>query len=329
MIKVAVAILNYNGSDYLKNFLPSVLAYSEEAEVFIIDNASTDDSIDIINVQYPAVKLIQLKKNHGFAEGYNLGLAKINARYFLLLNSDVEVTPHWITPMLEFLENNPEYATCQPKILDLKNRDYFEHAGAAGGFIDYLGYPFCRGRILDVLERDEGQYNDPLDILWTSGACMLIRSETFKRVGGFDSDFYAHMEEIDLCWRIYQNGEKAICLPESKVYHLGGGTLTYGNTHKIYLNFRNSLIMLCKNLPVKDLIFVLLLRLVLDILAGLSLRSLRHMKAILSANWDFYTSIPHHFRKRSHPKRVSNSLLGNKWMVFFFFLKRKKTFSEL
>ncbi|CAN0307679.1 unnamed protein product, partial [Chrysoparadoxa australica] len=186
------------------------------------DNASTDNSLTILADLFPTVSVIQLNKNYGFAEGYNRGLAKIEAEYFILLNSDVEVTENWIRPMLEYLENHPQYATCQPKILDLKNRDYFEYAGAAGGFIDYLGYPFCRGRIFDEIEKDLGQYDESLDILWTSGACMMIRASSFNRLGGFDTDFFAHMEEIDLCWRIYQIDEKAICLPESKVYHLGG-----------------------------------------------------------------------------------------------------------
>ncbi len=329
MIKVAVVILNFNGAEHLKKFLPSVLKYSDEAEVFVIDNGSTDESVKILTEEFSIVHLIRLENNYGFAEGYNMGLSKIEAQYYVILNSDVEVTPHWIQPMLTHLEAKKQYAACQPKILSLRNKLYFEHAGASGGFVDYLGYPFCRGRMLQYIEKDTGQYDQPIDVLWTSGACMMIRSSSFNKVGGFDPDFFAHMEEIDLCWRIYQSGEKLRCLPASIVYHLGGGTLTYGNARKTYLNFRNSLIMLAKNLPVRDLVVVLPVRLVLDLAAGISFKSVANFNAVLKANWDFYSSIKRHLSKRSVPKGVSSSLLGKKWIIFLFFFKRIKKFSDL
>ncbi|XOV94676.1 MAG: glycosyltransferase family 2 protein [Bacteroidota bacterium] len=328
MSSVAVAILNYNGAQYLNKFLPVLINFSGEAKIYVIDNASTDDSISTLQ-QYASVQVIHLDKNYGYAEGYNRGLAQINADYFILLNSDVEVTPNWIQPMLSFLEENREYVVCQPKILDWNIKDQFEYAGAAGGFIDYLGYPYCRGRIFTHLEKDDGQYDDPTDVLWASGACMMIRSEVFHELGGFDADFFAHMEEIDLCWRIYAENKKAICLPKSSVYHVGGGTLNYGSPNKTYLNFRNSLIVLCKNLSAADLFIVLPTRIVLDIIAGISMKSFKHLGAILRANFDFYRSIRHHLNKRKHPKRADVLLEGNKSILFLYFILRKKTFSKL
>ncbi len=328
MSSVAVAILNYNGADHLSNFLPALCNYSDDAIIYVIDNASTDNSLAVIR-SYPSVQLIPLKENHGFAEGYNLGLDQIEADYFILLNSDVEVTEHWITPMKDFLDNHPDYAACQPKVLDWNDRTKFEHAGAAGGFLDRLGYPFCRGRILNHIETDSGQYDDPADILWTSGACMMIRSEIFRKLGGFDPDLFAHMEEIDLCWRIYDSGKRSKCIPASVVYHVGGGTLAYGSPRKTYLNFRNSLIVLCKNLPLTDLFYVLVLRFGLDIMAGISMKSMTHFWSILKANYSFYRSFWKHFRKRTRPKRISKELKGDKWVLIQFFLRGKKTFLEI
>ncbi len=328
MSRVAVAILNYNGADHLQTFLPTLLKYSAEASVYVIDNASTDDSLKILN-NYPEVKVIRLTTNFGFAGGYNKGLEQIAAGFYILLNSDVEVTENWIAPMLRFLADHPDYVACQPKVLSWHQKDQFEHAGAAGGFIDYLGYPFCRGRILHQTEQDHGQYDEPTDVLWTSGACMMIRSKTFWEHSGFDEDFFAHMEEIDLCWRIYQHDQKAICLPQSVVYHVGGGTLNYGSPNKTFLNFRNSLIVLCKNLPLIHLLFVLTMRLGLDIVAAISIQSWGHAKAILRANIDFYRSISHHFRKRNRPKRISSKLGGNKWILFLYYIGRKNKYSKL
>lgn len=328
MSRVAVAILNYNGADHLKKFLPTLIQWSPLASVYVIDNASTDDSLKFLESQ-EAVNIIQLKENHGFAEGYNLGLGQIDSEYFILLNSDVEVTENWIEPMLQFLDDQPQYVACQPKVLSYNNKDQFEHAGAAGGFIDFLGYPFCRGRILHQTEKDLGQYDDPIEVLWTSGACMMIRASTFRALGGFDIDFFAHMEEIDLCWRIHQENKKAMCLPQSVVYHVGGGTLKYGSSNKTYLNFRNSLIVLCKNLPFPHLVFVLMMRVGLDILAAISMWSWDHFKAIMRANRDFYRSIGHHFSKRNKPKRVPRRLGGNKWILILYYIGGKNKFSKL
>ncbi len=328
MSRVAVAILNYNGADHLKNFLPALVRHSGSASIFVIDNASTDESLTVL-AQHKSVKIIQLEKNHGFAEGYNQGLKQINSEYFILLNSDVEVTENWIDPMLHFLDEHPEYVACQPKVLSWREKGQFEYAGAAGGFIDFLGYPFCRGRILHHTENDHGQYDHPIDVLWTSGACMMIRSSSWKKHHGFDSDFFAHMEEIDLCWRIHQEGGKAICLPQSKVYHVGGGTLNYGSPNKTYLNFRNSLILLCKNMPLTQLIFVLIMRLGLDVVASISIGSWGHFKAILRANRDFYLSIRRHFRKRIKPKRVPSLLGGNKWILILYYIGGKNRYAKL
>lgn len=328
MSRVAVAILNYNGADHLKNFLPALIRHSGSVSIFVIDNASTDDSLSVL-AQYKSVKVIQLEKNYGFAEGYNKGLDQIDSEYFILLNSDVEVTENWIEPMLQYLDDHPEYSACQPKVLSWYAKDQFEHAGAAGGFMDFLGYPFCRGRILHQTEQDHGQYDDPIDVLWTSGACMMIRTNTFRELGGFDTDFFAHMEEIDLCWRIYQQGKKAICLPQSTVYHVGGGTLQYGSPNKTYLNFRNSLIVLCKNLPLPHLVFALLMRIGLDMIAGISIRSWGHFKAILRANRDFYRSIGRHFRKRIKPKRIPRELGGDKLILILYYIGGKNKFSKL
>ena len=328
MSRVAVAILNYNGADHLKKFLPTLIRYSDGASIYVIDNASTDDSLKVL-AEHNAVKVIQLKSNFGYAGGYNKGLEQIDAEYYLLLNSDVEVTENWICPMQKFLDENPKYVACQPKILSWHSRDQFEHAGAAGGFIDFLGYPYCRGRIFHDTEKDHGQYDDPIDVLWTSGACMMIRSATFKEHQGFDADFFAHMEEIDLCWRLYENDLKAICLPQSVVYHVGGGTLKYGSPNKIYLNFRNSLIVLCKNLPFFHLVFALIMRLGLDVVAAISIHSWAHIKAILRANADFYRSIGHHFKKRNRPKRVSGKLGGGKWILILYYIGRKNKYAEL
>ncbi|MBQ3624829.1 MAG: glycosyltransferase family 2 protein [Prevotella sp.] len=270
MKRVAIVILNWNGRKMLAEYLPSVLDYSRaDADIYVADNASTDDSVDFLQQHYASeVKLIRLEKNWGFAEGYNRALAEIDAEYFVLLNSDVEVTHHWLTPLIEFMDSHEKVAACQPKLLSLTDKDFFEYAGASGGFIDRYGYPFCRGRIFDTLEEDNGQYDYRQEIFWATGACLFIRAKDYADVGGLDARFFAHNEEIDLCWRLRLRGRKIYCIPESVVYHLGGGSLPKGNPMKTFLNFRNNLTMLYKNLPESDLRHVMRWRWFLDYLAA-------------------------------------------------------------
>ena len=270
MKKISIVILNWNGEEMLRAFLPSVLVCSSgrDVEVCVADNGSTDASCAMLEEEFPIVRLIRLDENYGFAEGYNRALSQIDAEYVILLNSDVEVTPDWLQPLTEFMDNHPEVAACQPKIMSYKKRDTFEYAGAAGGFIDKLGYPFCRGRIFDVVEKDEGQYDTPLPVFWATGAALMIRLDVYKQVGGLDGRFFAHMEEIDLCWRLRSRGYGIYCIPQSEVYHVGGATLKKENPRKTFLNFRNNLLMLYKNLPEKELKSVLFVRGLLDWVAA-------------------------------------------------------------
>ncbi|MBP6260021.1 MAG: glycosyltransferase family 2 protein, partial [Paludibacter sp.] len=253
-MRTAVVILNWNGEKFLNQFLPVLLRNTQlpGVDIYVADNASTDNSLSLIEEQFPTVKTLLLDKNYGFAGGYNKALAQINADYFVLLNSDVEVTENWLQPLLNYMNENADVAACQPKIKSFYNRDYFEHAGASGGFIDYLGFPFCRGRVVGTAEMDRGQYDTVIDVFWATGACLLIRSELYNQVGGLDDEFFAHMEEIDLCWRLKGQGFRIVCIPQSEVYHVGGGTLQVEHPHKTYLNFRNNLLMLYKNLPQKS-----------------------------------------------------------------------------
>jgi GT2 family glycosyltransferase len=268
MTSIAVVILNYNGVSLLRQFLPSVVKHSGPAEVIVADNGSTDDSLELLAKEFPNVRVVTLDKNFGFCGGYNRALREIKADYYVLLNSDVEVTPGWILPLKALLDNDPSIASVQPKILAFRARELFEYAGAGGGFIDSLGYPFCRGRLFDHVEKDEGQYDDERPVFWSSGACMMIRSERFHENGGFDEDFFAHMEEIDLCWKLQRSGNKVYYSGKSKVYHLGAGTLGYRHPRKTYLNFRNGLSLIFKHLDTSELIFKLPLRLVLDWIAA-------------------------------------------------------------
>lgn len=269
MTKVAVVILNWNGEQMLAKYLPGVVEYSrEEAEVWVADNASSDGSMMLLETRFPEVKTITLEQNFGFAEGYNRALRQIEAEYYVLLNSDVEVTPHWLTPLVQFMDADRRVAACQPKILSVADKSAFEYAGACGGFIDRYGYPFCRGRIFNVVEKDNGQYDDAQSILWATGACLVIRSKDYWEAEGLDGRFFAHNEEIDLCWRLRLRGRKLYCIPKSKVYHVGGGTLPKGNPRKTFLNFRNNLTMLYKNLPDQELKHVMRVRWLLDYLAA-------------------------------------------------------------
>lgn len=257
----------------LRRYLPSVVANTrgEGVEIVVADNGSTDRSREVLREEFPSVRVIELDRNYGFAEGYNRALAETDSTYIVLLNSDVEVTAGWLLPLLDYMDNHPSVAAVQPKILSDTDRKRFEHAGAAGGYLDALGYPFCRGRIVGYTAEDRGQYDMPADVLWTSGACMCVRTDIYRRVGGLDAAFFAHMEEIDFCWRLNCRGYRLVCLPKSKVYHLGGGALNYESPRKTYLNFRNNLLMLYKNLPARYLLWVLLVRFFLDYVAALQL----------------------------------------------------------
>ena len=288
--RIAVVILNFNGAEMLRAFLPSVVDYSPEAEVIVADNCSTDASAQVMREEFPAVRYIQLEKNYGFADGYNRALAQVEAEYFLLLNSDVEVTQGWLAPMLEYMESHPGVAACQPKLLSYKNKKEFEYAGACGGFIDKYGYPYCRGRIFDTVEEDKGQYDSVAELFWATGAALMIRAEDYRAAGGLDGTFFAHMEEIDLCWRLRSRGRGIVCIPQSCVYHVGGATLNKSNPRKTYLNFRNNLLMLYKNLPENELRHVMFVRALLDYVAAFkSLLSgdAAGCRAVLQARRDF------------------------------------------
>ena len=330
-MKVAIVILNWNGEDLLKQFLPLVLEYSPNTEIYVADNASSDNSVDLVRNEFPSVKIIQNESNGGFAKGYNDALQDLDADIYCLLNSDVEVTPHWITPVVEHFEKNPEVAIIQPKILDLRRRDYFEYAGAAGGFIDMLGYPFCRGRIFQAIEKDEGQYDDIRDIFWATGACMFIRAEVYHALGGFDEDYFAHQEEIDLCWRAQNKGHKVVYVGQSHIYHLGGSTLSNMNPKKTYLNFRNSLFSITKNLPRKKGFPIILSRLLLDGIAALRFifqLKLDHSWAILRAHLSYYRQ----FRKMQAKREKQDYLTkyyATKSIVWSHFVHQVRNFNKL
>lgn len=292
MDKVAIVILNWNGADMMRRYLSTVIRYSMgEAKVYVADNASTDESLSMLASQFPHCHVVKLDRNWGFADGYNKALEQIEAQYYLLLNSDVEVTHHWLTPLVEFMDAHPDVAACQPKLLSLVDRDSFEYAGACGGFLDRYGYPFCRGRIFDTLERDNGQYDYQQEILWATGAALMVRSEDYRAAGGLDGRFFAHNEEIDLCWRLRLMGRRIFCIPESVVYHLGGGTLPKANPMKTYLNFRNNLTMLYKCLPEQELRRVMAVRCLLDYVAAFEMLLLQRnwgdFKAVFKARRDF------------------------------------------
>ena len=308
MCKVAIVILNWNGADMMRRYLPSVIQYSqgEGVEVIVADNGSTDDSVSMLRQEFPDTEQILLDRNYGFADGYNRALREVEATYYLLLNSDVEIRQAgWLNPMIDYMDSHPQVAACQPKLLKLQatpngggqnslplgeTRERFEYAGAAGGFIDKYGYPYCRGRIFDTVEEDKGQYDDIAPIMWTTGAAMMVRSDVYWKAGGLDARFFAHMEEIDLCWRMRIMGYELVCIPQSTAYHLGGATLNQGNPRKTFLNFRNNLLMLYKNLPEDKLTSVLRMRKLLDLVAALQFLvkgDPKNMKAIFKAYQEF------------------------------------------
>ena len=282
-MRCAVVILNWNGRQMMQRFLPSVLAYSPEAEVVVADNGSTDGSMEWLEEAYPAVRRIVLPENYGFAEGYNQALARVEAEYYMLLNNDVEVTEGWLHILLDYMDRHPEVAACQPKLRCQWKREDFEYAGACGGFVDALGYPYCRGRLMSTVESDEGQYDETLPVLWATGAALLIRSADYHGVGGLDGRFFAHQEEIDLCWRLRSRGRGVVCVPQSVVFHLGGGTLPTDSPRKTFLNFRNNLLLLYKNLPEERLRVVMRWRFWLDALASL--------KFLLTGHWGSFRAV--------------------------------------
>ena len=327
MKKIAVVVLNWNGVKLLEQFLPSVISYSSEATIYVADNASTDNSIQFIKDNYPTIKIIKNDGNYGFANGYNIALQEVEEEYYCLLNSDVEVTEKWLTPILSLFESEKDVAIIQPKILDFKNKEYFEYAGAAGGFIDKYGYPFCRGRIFETIEKDNHQYDDEKDIFWVSGACFFIRKDIYRKLNGFDGDFFAHQEEIDLCWRAFNLGYKAKYTSQSIVYHVGGATLNEGNPKKTFLNFRNSLLMLLKNLPKNKLYTILFMRLVLDGIAGIKFifqGKFKHCFAIIKAHFHFYHLISKNLNKRNSVQKAN--YFHTKSIVYFYFVKGGKVF---
>lgn len=327
-MKIAVVILNWNGTKLLEQFLPSIVQYSPEADIYVADNASTDDSIAFVSAHFPMVQIIRNESNFGFAQGYNEALKSVDAEIFALVNSDIEVTENWLKPILETFENEPKTAIIQPKILDYKRKKYFEYAGAAGGFIDKYGYPYCRGRIFETLEKDNGQYDDNCEIFWASGACFFIRSSVYNELKGFDNDFFAHQEEIDLCWRAFNKGYIVKYISESVVYHIGGATLELGNPKKTKLNFRNSLLMLLKNLPQKNLYWILFCRLILDGIAGLKFLfqgKFKHFWAVLMAHFSFFKLFFIHYKKRTDFQ--SDTYFNTKSIVYLYFIKKIKVFN--
>ena len=336
MKKLSIVILNWNGAAMLREFLPSVLAHSalEGVEVCVADNASTDESLEVMRQEFPDVRLILLDKNYGFAEGYNRALSEVDAEYSLLLNSDVEVTAGWLPPMLDYMDTHPEVAACQPKIRSYHRRNEFEHAGACGGFMDKYGYPFCRGRMMDTVEEDRGQYDTITPVLWATGAALLVRSADYREAGGLDARFFAHMEEIDLCWRLRCRGKSIVCIPQSLVYHVGGATLNKSNPRKTYLNFRNNLLMLYKNLPESELPSVMRIRGCLDLLAALQFLlkgEWGNVRAVFRARKDYARMRPSYqavrtenLSKTTHPTQPERFAWSLLWK---YYAKRVRRFS--
>lgn len=335
MPKVAVVILNFNTVDFLKQFLKHVVATNySNLEVVLIDNASSDDSVAFVKKNFGDVKIIQLENNYGFTGGYNRGLKQVEADYYVLLNSDVEVDENWLQPLVDLAESDKNIAAIQPKILDYKNKTIFEYAGASGGFIDQYGFPFCRGRIFESIEQDLGQYNDIKQIFWATGAAMFVNAKLYHEVGGLDEDFFAHMEEIDFCWRIQNRGYKVMVCPESKVYHVGGGTLQKTNPRKTYYNFRNGLILLIKNLPNKKLIQIIIMRLILDHIAAyrwLFQGKSKDFFAVAKAHRHFIFRLRYWFKKRSktNVNVYESDLVLKESIALAHYVKKRQFFSEV
>ena len=330
-MRIAIVILNWNGEVLLERYLPSVVQHSDSADIYVIDNASSDGSIDFLKAEYPQVKCIRNEGNGGFAKGYNQGLKQVDADIFCLLNSDVEVTEGWLDPIEKSFDQMPDVSIIQPKILDLMRKDHFEYAGAGGGFLDRLGYPFCRGRILQALEKDTGQYDDIREIFWATGACMFIKSKLFWELEGFDEDYFAHQEEVDLCWRAKNEGHKVFYVGTSKVYHLGGSTLSNMNPKKTYLNFRNSLFSIAKNLPRRKAIIIVGIRLLLDGVAAIRFVlqfKPKHCFAIMRAHLSFYRQFHKMYHKREKANFLSKYYL-TKSIVWSHFVNGVNKFGQL
>lgn len=324
-MKLAIVILNWNGKELLEQFLPSVLKFSKEATIYIADNASTDNSVAFIKDAYPSIKIIQNSENGGYAKGYNDALKHVDEEIYCLLNSDVEVTENWLKPILEAFDTDNKSAIIQPKILDFKDKTAFEYAGASGGFIDKFGYPYCRGRIFNTIEKDTGQYNDIKDIFWASGACFFIRKEVFRTLNGFDESFFAHMEEIDLCWKAYNLGYKSKYIGTSTIYHVGGATLNSTNPKKTYLNFRNSLFTLVKNAE-GNIFFLVLVRLILDGIAGMKFLlefKVMHTLYIIKSHFSFYKNLPRLLKQRKSNSKEKNYYHKTSIIWHYYICKHK------
>lgn len=335
--KVAVVILNWNGKSFLEKFLPSVIKYSTSAQIIVADNQSSDDSVSFLRQHFPDVRIIINPSNDGFSTGYNLALKQVEAEYYVLLNSDVEVTEKWIEPIIDLMDSNKQIAACQPKILDYNHKTTFEYAGAAGGFMDKYGYPFCRGRIFNSLEEDKGQYNNSTEVFWATGACMFVRAEAFWKVGGFDDDYFAHMEEIDVCWRMKNIGYQIYVEPKSHVYHVGGGTLNKLSPRKTFLNFRNNLITLTKNASPRFLFFKIIYRMILDGVAAFKFLAEghgSHFIAVIKAHFSFYAHLPSTLKKRDEMRLMdefkdATTGVYTENIVFAHFVKGVKNYIEL
>jgi hypothetical protein len=354
MCKVAIVILNWNGAEMMRRYLPSVIQCSQGdgVEVIVADNASTDNSISLLQTEFPDIRIIQLDKNYGFADGYNRALHEVEATYYVLLNSDVEIRQsQWLQPMIDYMDTHPQVAACQPKLLKLQAtphgggqnplplgeiRERFEYAGAAGGFIDKYGYPYCRGRVFDTIEEDKGQYDDIASVMWTTGAAMMVRSDIYWKAGGLDARFFAHMEEIDLCWRMRIMGYELVCIPQSSAFHLGGATLNQGNPRKTFLNFRNNLLMLYKNLPDSKLTSVLRMRTLLDWVAAMQFLikgDPQNMKAIFKAHKEFKQLKPQYATIRQQIQGYRTSVLQSETseisLLWQYYVKGRKTYKAL
>jgi len=334
MRKLAVVILNWNGINFLKQYIPFIVDYTSlQSDIYVIDNASTDNSVSFLKEKYPQVHIIINNDNYGFAKGYNEGLKFIEAEYYCLLNSDVEVTPYWDAGIIEFMDAHNEVAVCQPKLLSYFHKDEFEYAGAAGGFIDKNGYPFCRGRLFTSMEKDYGQYDNNCELFWATGACMFVRSKIYNELNGLDDDFFTHMEEIDFCWRVKNYGYKVMYYSNSVVYHYGGGTLAKGSPKKTYYNFRNNLIMLYKNLPTNRLIPVFFMRFIFDIIAAIRFlfdSGFQDSIAVVKAHFAFWSNYSNNRKKRINiNQKKLTSMIYKKNIVFQYFFLHKTKFTDL
>ncbi len=338
-MSISIVILNWNGEKYLNKFLPILQEYTsnvEKAEIIVADNGSKDGSVKLMEEKFPEIRTILFEKNYGFAEGYNKALREVESDYYVILNSDVEVTPNWLSVLYDYMQANPDVSACQPKIRSYHRRDYFEYAGAAGGFMDKYGYPFCRGRIFGEVEKDEGQHDEVVDIFWATGACLFIRAADFWEAGGFDEEFFAHQEEIDLCWRLKSRGKRIVCVPQSVVYHIGGGTLKAESPYKTYLNFRNNLLMLYKNLPHKLFKKTFDVRFYLDNLAALHLLlqgKIQNAKAISDARTEFRKVSPKFAEKRDENILKSVTSIDKEIVqtsiLYEYYVKRHRKFSQI